>query len=533
MILAFRSFRMAIAFALLIGATFSIADACPSSDEIDELRGQLAKQQDQINELRRIVAEQARTLAELQGVSPPRETRSASPIPTSQPAAPAPEASASTRSPLSVGVGPLTIAPTGYLEYSEVWRSKNVDSGLPTNFAAIPFADTVDGHRSQTLASSAYTRLGLQLNGAFSSLRLLGVVETDFIGFQPGNISTTSNAYGLRLRLAFADIQAGKWEFLGGQNWSMLTPGRKGISSSPGDLFLTQNVDPNIQSGLVWTRSPQFRSVYKPKPRIALGLSLESGQAYGGGSAGAGTIKIPTALAPDYFGQVELGTGGLSVPNSHLDIIGKIAVDSGSTGHPVHVELAGVMTSLAFYNPITGQRFSARGAGGSVNAAAGLVKGLTVLTANYYSDGGGRFIFGEGPALIIQGNGAPSLIHSMSTLDGLEYQAKSNLRFWSYYGGIYIGRNVAIDPATGQSVGYGYTGSPDNNNRSIQQLTAGFTRAFDLKPAYGVLQLIGQYSWIVRHPWYVAPARPTGADVNLLYLTFRYVLPAASAAARR
>jgi len=414
-----------------------------------------------------------------------------------------------------------------------VWRSKNVDSGLPTNFAAIPFEDTVDGHRRQTLASSAYTRLGLQINGNFSNLRLLAVVETDFIGFQPGNISTTSNAYGLRLRLAFADIQAGKWELLGGQNWSMLTPGRKGISSSPGDLFLTQDVDPNIQSGLVWTRSPQFRSVYRPKPRIALGLSFESGQAYGGGSAGAGAIKVPTAFAPDYFGQVELGTGGLSVPNAHLDVIGKVAVDSGGMGHPVHVEVAGLTNQFAFYNPVTGQQFASRGGGVSVNAAADLFKGLTVLTANYYSDGGGRFIFGEGPSLIIQANGALSLIHSMSTLDGLEYQVTRNLRLWSYYGGTYIGRNVAIDPANGQPVGYGYTGSPDNHNRSIQELTAGFTRAFSINPGYGSLQFIGQYSWIVRHPWYVTSARPTGADVNMFYLTFRYVLPAAAAATKR
>ena len=185
MILAFRSFRIAIAFALLSGATFSIADACPASDEYHELRGQLAEQQaaitqqqDQINELRRIVSEQARMLGELQSASPARNTppkpenayaapdRSAPPTSTGQPAAPAPEASA-TQIPLQPGCRPLTITPTGYLEYSQVWRSKNVDSGLPTNFAAIPFADTVDGHRRQTLSSSAYTRLGLQINGSF------------------------------------------------------------------------------------------------------------------------------------------------------------------------------------------------------------------------------------------------------------------------------------------------------------------------------------------------------------------------------
>jgi hypothetical protein len=394
-------------------------------------------------------------------------------------------------------------------------------------------ADTADGHRNQTLSSAANTRLGLQINGDFSALRLRGVIETDFIGFQPGNISTTSNSYGLRLRLAFADVQAGKWEFLGGQNWSMLTPGRKGIPSSPSDLFLTQDVDPNIQSGLVWTRSPQFRTVYRPKPAIALGVSFESGQSYGGGSGGAGAIKIPTAFTPDYSGQVELGTGALSVPNSHLDMIGKVAFDLGGTVHPVHIEVAGLTNQFAFYNPVTGQRFSSRGGGGSVNVAFGLAKGLTVLTANYYSDGGGRFIFGEGPALIIQGNGAPSLIHSMSTLDGLEYQATANLKLWSYYGGTYIGRDVSIDPANGQPVGYGYTGAPDNHNRSIQEITAGFTRGFVMKPGYGTFQIIGQYSGIVRHPWYIAPTRPTGAALHMFYLTFRYVLPPAPAPARQ
>jgi septal ring factor EnvC (AmiA/AmiB activator) len=86
MILAFRSFRMAIALALLSGATFSIADACPSSNDIDELRGQLAKQQaeirqqqDQINELRRMMGEQARMMAEFPD-DYPSPTLAASPL---------------------------------------------------------------------------------------------------------------------------------------------------------------------------------------------------------------------------------------------------------------------------------------------------------------------------------------------------------------------------------------------------------------------------------------------------------------------
>jgi hypothetical protein len=96
----------------------------------------------------------------------------------------------------------------------------------------------------------------VQLDTKVVSANLLGVAETDFLGFQPGNVATTANAYGMRLRLAFSDVQRGKWEILAGQAWSLLTPGRKGISALPGNLFLTQDLDPNIQSGLVWARTP-------------------------------------------------------------------------------------------------------------------------------------------------------------------------------------------------------------------------------------------------------------------------------------
>ena len=88
-------------------------------------------------------------------------------------------------------------------------------------------------------------------------ISLLGVAEADFLGYQPGNLTTNANSYGLRLRLAFADLRKNKWELLGGQAWSLLTPSRKGLSPLTGTLFLTDNIDPNTQSGLVWARNPR------------------------------------------------------------------------------------------------------------------------------------------------------------------------------------------------------------------------------------------------------------------------------------
>jgi hypothetical protein len=530
---------------LVVSAPWFAAFAqTPLQDEVEELRKQVAAQQEQINELRRLLENQSKLLAAMPERSvQPRPaimsehavdaTETAVSVQTEvgkQPAtARAPHAIEGGKSPLTIGIGPVVLTPTGFIDYSQVWRSKTVTSGLPTNFAAIPFNNTVEGQRRQTLSNAANSRLGMQLNATLSGLRILGVVETDFLGYQPGNVSTTTNSYGLRLRLAFADVQAGKWEILGGQEWTLLTPGRKGISALPSGLMLTEDLDPNIQSGLVWARTPQFRAVYRPRQGITLGASFESGDAYVGGSSGAGTITLPSALAPNYFNQVDLGTGGLAVPNPHLDFIGKIAFDWTNWGRAMHLEAAGMINTFAFYNPLINQHFSILGGGGSVNAGIEVAKNLTLFTANYYSDGGGRFIYGEAPALIIEGNGAPSLLHSMSTLDGVEYQATPKWRLWAFYGGTYIDKNVAIDPSNGQPVGYGYTGSPNSQNRSIQELTAGFTRVFRRDPIFGTFQFSGQYSWLVRHPWYVASGQPASANINMLYLGIRYLLPAPAA----
>jgi hypothetical protein len=489
-----------------------------SQSEIEALRQQIAAQQEQINELRRLLDTHGRMLAK---AFPAPE-----PVPAALPPHPGP-ASETVKAPTSINLGGIALTPTGFLEFSQVWRSRTVASGFPTNFAAIPFNNTVDGNRKQTLATAANTRLGMQLNTTAFGLHVLGVVETDFLGYQPGNISTTTNSYGLRLRLAFADLQAGKWEFLGGQNWSLLTPGRKGIAPVPAGLMLTQDLDPNNQSGLVWARSPQARVVYKPTDGIALGASFESGEPYAGGSGGAGAVALPAGLAPNYFNQVGVGSSGLAVPNPHLDFIGKIAFDPTKFGRNTHIEIAGLVNRFAFFNPLTGQRFATTGAGISLNASAEVVKNLAVFTNNFYSEGGGRFIYGEAPTLMIQGNGAPSLLHAMSTMQGLEYHARSKLRLWAYYGGTYINRAVAIDPSNGNPVGYGYTGSPNTQNRAIQEITSGFTRVFWQGRNYGGLQFSGQYSWVVRHPWYVAPGQPAAANLNMLYLGLRYVLPAA------
>src|SRR5262249_62111133 len=107
-----------------------------------------------------------------------------------------------------------------------------------------------------------------------------------------------------------------------------------------------------------------------------------------------------------------------------------------------------------------------------------------------------------------------------------EYQVRPTLLWYGYYGGAYFQRNVT---GPGGAFGFGTPGTPSSPgstdaNRAIQQGTIGLTPTFWKKPEYGALQLITQYSYLVRTPWWVPTGTPKNAHAHLVYLNLRYVL---------
>lgn len=426
---------------------------------------------------------------------------------------------------LSLRIGTAYITPVGFLDFTAVFRSTNNGSSIGTNFGSIPFNNSPAGKLTETRFSAQNSRVGARIDADVKGAHVIGWVESDFLGFVPGNAAASSNSDSLRLRLYWVDVRKGKLEVLGGQSWSMLNPGRKGISPIPSDIFYTQNMDVNYQVGLTWTRAPQFRLIYHPSDVVTLGLGLENPEQYIGGSAGGGVVVLPSALATSYAAQLNNGNTALAVPNLHPDIIAKATFDPVVGDRSFHIEFAGVTRSFKLFNPLTQTHFTTTGGGGSVNVNLELVKNFHFISNNYYSDGGGRYIFGQAPDLIVRGDGSASLIHTASTVTGFEAQAAKNTLLYGYYGGVYIQRNTAIDPANGKLVGYGFPGSPSGQNRSIQESTLGLTQTLWRDPKYGALQLLFQYSYVNRHPWSVATGQPSNAHTNMLFLDLRYVLP--------
>ena len=442
-------------------------------------------------------------------------------------------------SPLQFHIGSATLIPVGFMDFTGVFHNHAAGGNIGTSFGSIPYATNTSGvlpyqtNLSELRLSIQNSRIGFRTDADIMGAHVIGYMEADFLGTPASlNVAVTSNSQLLRARLYWVDVMKGNWEILGGQTWSLLTPGRVGISPLPADVFYTQDMDVNYQAGLFWGRIPELRFVYHPSKQVALAVAIDSPDQYAGGSSGGSSIVLPSGVATPYAGELDFGasSGGIATPDLVPDVIAKLAIDPNKR---VHFEIGGVERSFKVYYPgvaatktaaaIPAADFTTEGGGGFLNLHVEILKGLRLMTNNFWSDGGGRYIFGQAPDLVVNSDGSINPLHSSSTVTGFEYTNKKTLIF-GYYGGVYVSRDTVID-TTGKLVGYGYTGSSASQNRSIQEITFGFNQAIWKHPKYGAVNIIGQYSYLTRNPWYVATGQPANANLNEVFLDLRYTLP--------
>jgi len=550
------------------------------ADELEELRDllqtqaqqlqaqsdQLKQQQDKMQKLEQQLNSGAPAPAKLavgsqpapSSAMPSSGTPSASiPASSKTPSVPAasPQANnAIPESPLQFRLGSAFFTPVAFMDFTGVYRNHNAGGGIGSNFGAIPYDYTAPGainlvnHVNEARLSMQNSRLGVRVDALVKGAHVIGYVETDFLGVNSattgGNIAVSSNSNTLRSRLYWVDVAKDKWEFLGGQTWSLITPGRTGISPLPGNIFYSQDTDVNYQAGLVWGRIPEFRFVYHPSSKAAIAVALDNQEQYFGGSAGGAKPLLPTGptvvngVSALPGTQLNDGTTTVNAPQLAPDVIVKIALDPSPK---FHFEIGGVerqfrvavSSTTSNTSPVVHQRLT--GGGGFVNLNFQLFPGFRVLTNNYWSQAGGRYIFGQVPDLIVNPNGSLSPIKTASTVSGIEYTHK-NTFLYAYYGGIYVYRNIGLVGTTEYGYGVDATGTGSNfagaisQNRTIQEGTIGFNQTFWRDNKYGALNLMGQYSYLTRNPWRVATG-PNNAKLNIVFLNLRYTLPGAAPAA--
>ena len=136
-------------------------------------------------------------------------------------------------------LGSATFTPSGWVDFTAYLRSTDVGSGLGTNFLSIPYSNTPQGGLSETRLTAQSSRFAFRVDETVGDTKAYGYAEADFNGYLPGNAYVSTNSDSLRLRVYYLNLSRGKWEVLGGQSWSLLTPTRKALSPFLSDIFNT------------------------------------------------------------------------------------------------------------------------------------------------------------------------------------------------------------------------------------------------------------------------------------------------------
>jgi hypothetical protein len=518
-----RTIGKLLPLALLL-PVLCLAQGSAQTDDIAKLREQIAAQQKQLDEQRKALEATQKALDSQQKLLDQlviaKSTPAAVPV---LPAPPQPVQAATSAagadskgrafSPLGFHIGGADFAPGGFLDFSTAWRSTNIGSGVATSFAAVPFSNTAAGRMDEIRSSVATSRVTLTVTeNPTKNLSLTGYIEADFTGNQPTSLYVTTNSNTMRMRHFWVNVQRGKWEVLGGQAWSLMTPNRVAVSPVSSNVFLGLGEDANYLVGLVWGRAAQLRVIYHPNKQWSIAASVENPEQF-----------VTTAVTLPSYAATQVDNGTVTTtPNVRPDIVAKIAYDRQVSGKALHFELAGLSRQFRT-SPAQGTYFDAQGLGGSFNTSLEVAKNFRLIATSFYSSGGGRYLVGLGPDLVIGPNGSISPVHSMGGIAGFEYAPTPKSQFYGYYGGTYFDRNYSV-VSPGNYLGFGFPGS-SSANRQFQEPMFGYYYTFWKDPKYGALQIITQYSYLTRAPWYVAPGTPSTAHSHMIFGSLRFTLP--------
>jgi hypothetical protein len=435
----------------------------------------------------------------------------------------------------SFKIGDAILELGGFVDLENIYRTTNTQSNIATNLGGFPYNNTPQGNVSEFRTTAQFSRLSFKIQDRFAGNDVLGFVEGDFSGNDTPGVYQSVNPHTNRLRLYFMDLKRGKWEILGGQTWSWLTPNRDGIGPIPSDLAITYNEDQNLGVGVPYTRAAEFRVAYHPNEHWAFGAGIENPNQY------IGTfVALPsafTSIGTQFDNGAQAGAA-----NAFPDVLSKVTYDTKFAERHFHAEVTGLLTGAhASVTPTASSTYTTHstvGGGGQLATNYELLRDKLVFLANvFWSDGGAHYLVATGPQLVVRPDAAGndislSMVHAGAGSAGLEWRATPKQAFAIYYGADYYGRNFfadttnAKDPAT--IIGFGGPGSPNTNNRAIQQATFDWLQTFWKNPRYGALQTYVQYSYLTRNPWYVGADDPKNAHMSMVYAGFRYVLPSSA-----
>jgi hypothetical protein len=403
------------------------ASAQTSSPDLEKLQKQVQEMQRQIDAL--------------------KSAQQSAPAPQSSSVS-APSAAASGKYE-GIQAGPLNLKFDGFLELSGIYRSRNEVSDVGSNYNAIPYGNAPSHYLNEFRESARQSRLSLLVSGPDNGHQHAeGYYEMDFLGAAQTANSKESNSYNPRIRNiygAYYNDDSG-FSLLAGQNWSLLTQEKKGMT--PRNELIPMTIDAQYVPGFNWTRNAQVRAVEKFNDAVSVGLSLESPQALFSGKAPAGVITTLT------------GGGQFNNANSYTfdtapDVVAKVAFDPGWG----HYELFGMARWFkdrhAGTATASGENHTKSGASVGGSVLLPLVPKLLEFQASALTGrGAGRYGSAQLPDATFDASGDVETLKETTVLAGLVGHPTPDLDLYAYAGREKVDANFDAVPAGG-FVGYG------------------------------------------------------------------------------
>ncbi|HTR79104.1 MAG TPA: hypothetical protein VMH39_13385, partial [Gemmatimonadaceae bacterium] len=303
-------------------------------------------------------------------------------------------------------------------------------------------------------------------------------------------------------------------------------------------------IEAQYAAGFNWARQAAFRATTKLGDEASAGIALEGAQTTIGGR--------------NIFGNVLLGQTGGSLLNGTAnysadfapDIIAKLAFDPKGAGH---WEIKGL---TSFFRdrvvdpatPATTRNINSTGYGVGIGTFYPVMAGgrdvMDIGVSGLYGKGIGRYGTSGLPDVTIAADSSLAPIKEAQGLLSIETHPTKMLDVYGYAGAEYADRTAFLVGAKG--VGYGSvagsnasgcgteaapggqyapaSGTCNVDTRAIWQGNLGFWYRF-YKGAGGTVQWGMQYSYTSRNTWVDATGNQPQAIENMLFSSFRYVLP--------
>jgi TolA-binding protein len=387
-------------------------------------------------------------------------------------------------SPLAIRYKGISITPGGFVAAETVTRQRANESDINTPFSSIPYPGNALAHIGENAFTARQSRLSLLAESKVGNTKLTGYWEADFLGTGVTSNNRQSNSYVLRQRILYAQAAFDNgWTLTGGQQWSLATETRKGITNR--QEVLPQTIDSQYEVGFSWERQYGFRVVKDFGGKFALGLAVEGPQATIGGrgfslvtTTTVGTASVATTGNAFVFGPGSGGglynfvdTTGYSF-NKTPDIIVKAAADPGYG----HYEVFGLLSTFrnrvypcgvvgtnatdtappaapttlpcsvnGSTSPSSIGAFEDTRTGGGLGANLRVpvfTKKVEFALQGAAGDGIGRYGSAQLADLTLRPDGTQALIRTAHALGELEFHPTPKLDIYAYYGGEYAWRTA-------------------------------------------------------------------------------------------